>query len=415
MSKRLAQMTEETLETGGSGAKKAVAEAGFDEELRKRLEERIATASTRNEYPEAFARAELPTHASQGSADIALATPWTGNEVMEDTALRMLNDASKPMKITGRATAPPLAPRAPSRKVSPGTRLANAKDRSFLYSNLKDNGRSDKERQQYFNEVKARFQPEARAVPATLTGLASLANERIEDAIARGQFKNLPRGKQIERDYNASSPFIDTTEYLLNKMIQKQEIVPPWIEKQKELVTTVRRFRLRLRNDWMRHAARVVASAGGSLQEQVRRAEEYAAAEVAEVDPKPTEGGKRPQFRDAAWESAELAFHTLSISSMNSLTRSYNLIAPQLAQKPYYNLKRELKACFAEVAPLVGPEIRRRASAPKQIKGFSAAAGNTSPGILDRVNSSKVKVHDEDYKKKGYGFKQFWADVLGRK
>jgi hypothetical protein len=117
-------------------------------------------------------------------------------------------------------------------------------------------------------------------VPGTIQGLASLANERIEDAIQRGQFKNLPRGQKIERDYTASSPFLDTTEYFMNKIIQKQDIVPPWIEKQQELVSTATKFRARLRNDWKRHASRTIASKGGTLQEQMRRAEAYALAEL---------------------------------------------------------------------------------------------------------------------------------------
>lgn len=67
----------------------------------------------------------------------------------------------------------------------------------------------------------------------------------------------------------------------MNKIIQKQEIVPPWIEKQQELTSAASKFRARLRQDWKRHAARMIASAGGSLQDQVRRAEAYAAAELA--------------------------------------------------------------------------------------------------------------------------------------
>jgi hypothetical protein len=447
-------MSEENLEIGGSSARKAVAEAGFDEELRKRLEEKIAAADIRNEHPEAFARAELPSSAGQGTAFIAGANPWTGNELVEDTALRMLNDAYKPMKVTRKARAPPVTVRAPRSKVSVGVRLANAKDSTNMYSSLKAAGVSQKERDNYFKELKARYQPDARTVPVTISGLASLANERIEDAIARGQFKNLPRGKKIERDYNASSPFIDTTEYLMNKMIQKQDIVPPWIEKQQEVVAAVGRFRARLRSDWRRHAARVIASAGGPLASQVKRADEYAAAELeltTEKSPdnsitptdhnseislngtlKPNSGKETPDveanpdseevhqeaqeslprkrlpFRDPIWEANERSFHNLTVSSLNSLTRSYNLIAPQLAQKPYYKLERELRACYAEVAPLLAEEIRQRALAPK-IKGFELLSGQPA-SILDRFPVSKAKVYDEDIKKKGYGFKQFWSD-----
>ncbi len=162
-------------------------------------------------------------------------------------------------------------------------RLANARDRTSVYALSQDPSLSEKERENMRKILKERFTVGARPMPGSVQGLAALANERIEDAIARGQFKNIARGKgkNVERDYNANSPFLDTTEYFMNKIIQKQEIVPPWIEKQQELVKAAAVFRARLRADWKRHAARVIASKGGSIDAQVRRAEAYAAAEVA--------------------------------------------------------------------------------------------------------------------------------------
>ncbi|KAF2248007.1 hypothetical protein BU26DRAFT_519791 [Trematosphaeria pertusa] len=289
MTRRLRDMSEGALESGGRSAQKTVAEAGFSEDLKRQLEERIAAATFRAEHRSAFAEAELPSTASRHSRDIAAAEPWEGTESIHDASLRMLHDAHKPLR-TGRGAKIP-GPSAPiprsidtgrKSKAAAGTRLANARDRSGMYSSLKQSDIDEQERQKRFQELKDRFSPHARAVvPGTIQGLASLANERIEDAIARGQFKNLPnRGKKVERDYNASNPFLDTTEYFLNKMIQKQEIVPPWIEKQQELVVAANKFRSRLRADWKRHAARMIASKGGTLQEQMRRAEAYAKAEL---------------------------------------------------------------------------------------------------------------------------------------
>jgi len=203
----------------------------------------------------------------------------------------MLNDAHKPL----RGTRPPKipTPRGPPGNVdmrmqkaiqkSSGERLANARDRTSVYALSQVPTLSEKERETMRKNLKERFTASARPMPGSIQGLAALANERIEDAIARGQFKNIARGKgkNVERDYNANSPFLDTTEYFMNKIIQKQEIVPPWIEKQQELVKAAAVFRGRLRNDWKRHAARVIASKDGSLEAQVRRAESYAAAEAA--------------------------------------------------------------------------------------------------------------------------------------
>ena len=412
----------------------------------------------------------------------------------------MLNDAHKPLRGTGPPKIP--MPRAPPPSVdmrmkkalqrSHGERLANARDRTSIYALSQDPNMNEKEREQMRKQLKERFTSGARPMPGSVQGLAALANERIEDAIARGLFKNIPRGKgkNIERDYTASSPFLDTTEYFMNKIIQKQEIVPPWIEKQQELVKAAAVFRGRLRADWKRHAARVIASKGGSLDVQMRRAKAYAAAEAAnnpkvprveslneidgngkvaevlitetvatldklqdsnvkvtealpsstnaaEVDKstsisssksppetsdhiKSTESETAPSsekplphvypFRDSAWEALEHAYHTLAITNLNNLTRSYNLMAPDLAKKPYFNLQRELRSCFTDVAVQLPGEIQARASAPARVK--VEVVGHRPGGVLERFGSEKARVYDSQ--KPNYGFKDFWKELWGR-
>lgn len=495
LSRRLEQMSEEALETGGRSARKAVAEAGFDEDLRKQLEERIAKASFRNEHASAIAQANLPSGAGRGTRDIAGAQVWTGTEAVEDTALRMLTDSHKPLR--GKAGARPGMVRTPkkvdtgrpskSTGVQHGQKLVNARDKSSHYALAKDGSMSEEEREKFRKEMRARFNADARSVPATISGLQELANQRIEDAIARGQFKNIPRGMKMERDYNASSPFIDTTEYFMNKIIQKQEIVPPWIEKQQELVSSVTKFRARLRNDWRRHAARTISSYGGNIDVQVRRAEEFAAAEMIVNPPKmktetlnaldaqghlsqitlagelkttpdPTAGEheiteedikiietivepagdgpppppepaasidvrvERPPeptvkpapypFRDPVWLSVEQSYFEHTIKHLNSITRSYNLIAPALAKKPYFSLDRELDSMYRDVAPTVANEILQRAMAPK-VKVTTSAA-QSGDGVLGAISArDKAKVWDED-QGKHYGFKEFWKDLFAK-
>lgn len=433
----------------------------------------------------------LQASAGKGTRDIAAAQPWSGTEKLEDAALRMLNDAHKPLRGTGPPKIP--APRGTPISVdirmkkavqrTQGQRLANARDRTSAYSLSQDPTLSEKEREQMRKSLKERFTAGARPMPGSVQGLAALANERIEDAIARGQFKNIPRGKgkNVERDYNANSPFLDTTEYFMNKIIQKQEIVPPWIEKQQELVKSASVFRARIRKDWKRHAARVIASKGGGLDAQVRRAEAYAAAEAAnnpkskkietmtEIDhegrlsqltltetptpasdtsdsritvseelasnspptpeaqvvsgpndtsseananilpPVPSTIPRVAPFRDPAWESLELPYHNLAVKELNNLTRTYNLQAPDLAKKPYFSLDRELRSCFADVAPQLPNEIRERARRPEKIR--VEIVGHRPGGVLERFSADKVKVYDS--RKPNYGFKQFWQDLWG--
>ncbi|MCJ1290967.1 hypothetical protein MMC34_002509 [Xylographa carneopallida] len=494
MSRRLEDMTERVFDYGGRGAQKSVQEAGFSEELKRTLEARIANSSFKSANQAAFAQIDMPSSAGKETRDTAAAQPWTGSEKLEDAALRMLNDSHKPLRRTG----PPriLAPRGTPANVdlrmrkaiekSRGERLANARDKTSIYSLSQDASMSEKEKEQLRKQLKERFTPGARPMPTSIQGLAALANERIEDAIARGQFKNIPRGKgtNIERDYTASSPFLDTTEYFMNKIIQKQEIVPPWIEKQQELVKTASVFRSRLRADWKRHAARVISSKGGSLEIQIRRAEAYAAAEAAnnpkaaksesftEIDGQgnlaqvtvtetpvdkgaaedttitvtETELEESPKirskgstiaspdivgnagisprinekaservapslravpFRDPDWEKLELPYHTLALSNLNNLTRSYNLMAPDLAKKPYFSLQRELRSCFADVAAQLPAEIKQRAMAPTKIR--VQVVGHRPGGVLEKFGNEHAKVWDST--RPNYGLKEFWKQL----
>lgn len=268
----------------------------------------------------------------------------------------------------------------------------------------------------------------------------------------------------------------------MNKMIKRQDIVPPWIEKQQELIKAASTFRARLRNDWKRHAARMISSAGGTLKEKLQRAEEYAraeevfnprkrnvdqisvptnvtedpvmvkmrmearkeveeaeklagiqtesnsAAEPAEeamLDPtsQPTEASKpaaaesvhvftRP-FRDPDWEAAERSYMEVAITNLNNITRSYNLMAPELAKKPYFNLERELNNAFADVAPQLAREIHDRANRPAR---NTLGTPERPKGFVERyVNEGKGKVRVYENRAPHYGFKEMWRDLFGSK
>lgn len=480
LSRRLQEATEEALLTGGRSGRRAVLEeSGFSDELKERLLSRVIDAKFKSENAAAFAAASLDAPESnvvgQGSRDIASSAPWTGTESTEGAVLRMLTDAHKPLsrELRGKPKIPEPKPvdmrLRRERKVHSGLRAASARDKASAYAGLglKERERegkplTDEEREALRQEFKERFTPAARAVPATLTGLAALANERIEDAIARGQFKNIPRGKGVERDTRADNPFIDTTEYIMNKMIKRQEIVPPWIEKQQELIKAANTFRTRVRGDWRRHAARMISSAGGTLQEKMSRAEEYAKAEeiynprrrntdqisvptnatddpvMAELqqelaaakgkaasdtesesgDPAPSSEPEvsepeisftRP-FRDPAWEATERGYMELAINNLNAIARSYNLMAPELAKKPYFNLQRELDNCFADVAPLLANEIQERASRPV---AKNSSFSEVRPSVLDRFSREQTaKIYER--KMEPYGFREMWRDLFAK-
>ncbi|KAJ5656886.1 hypothetical protein N7507_008836 [Penicillium longicatenatum] len=454
MARRLSQMAEDALLEGGSSARRNIEQAGFSEDLKQQLEERVKAASFRSENPIAHSILDMPASAGQGTRETAAAPAWTGTESLEDAALRMLDDASKPIRTSYQIPRPINLQPAPKPKLSPGTRIARAKERTSNYALSKGPGLTEEEREGIRNEMRENLMPGAMSMPISVQGLSSLANERIEDAIRRGQFEKIRRGKGVntETDHNANSAFIDTTEYFMNKIIQKQEIVPPWIEKQQELAMEISRFRQRLRTEWRRHASRLIASQGGSLEAQMQRARAYAAAEVrllektkleaalqdssatssdetvvseitndgrivskVDAESKPSDKEEElphvPPLRDPQYMDNEKSYHELAVKQLNNITRSYNLQAPRSAQKPYTNLDRELKSCFADVAPQLAEEIRRRATerarAPSSpVRASASAFGSLGPG-------PSVRVYEED-KTKAYGWKEMWRDLFSK-
>ena len=473
MARRLSAMTEDALLEGGRSARKNIQEAGFSEDLKAKLEERVAASTFKSDYAAAHSIKDMPvclpwshTHtcigtvanrlsqnsAGQGTQDIAGATPWTGTEEVSDITLRMLDDARpKPIRAPYKIPQPtkPVDLRIkPKRKVSPGVRIAEAKEQTNIYNMSRSPGLTDRERENFRQEMRERFSSDARPMPVSLQGFASLANERIEDSIAQGHFANIKRGKGVntQTDHNANSAFMDTTEYLMNKMIQKQDLVPPWIEKQQELVKEVDRFRQRLRADWRRHAAMTIASRGGSLAEQMNRARGYAAAEARLVERTNIEKGLQdtattttepttespnaetletqspdadtdsgpiphlPPLRDPQYLAIERPYHEVTVKNLNALARSYNLQAPVVAQRPYVNLERELASCFADVAPTLAEEIKRRAT--EKVHGSPTVRRANPSSVLSSLSTQqKSRVYDED-KSKGYGFKEFWRDLF---
>jgi hypothetical protein len=486
MSRRLAQMTEENIEQGGRSAQRAVEEAGFSEELRKSLELKAAMAdltnvdgdNSRTQHTSSGLGTAVESFISESERNVDTSRPPLVN--VQKTTLRIPRSLSTPSKSSISSGTP-----RPGVGSHTGLRLANALDQSEAYRSTQDANVVDDERARFRAEMKERFKPGGRQVAATLQGLAALADRRVEEAMSRGAFANLPRGKEIERDHNANSPFINTTEYFMNKMIQRQDIVPPWIEKQQEVTSTANKFRSGLRIAWKRHVARTIASWGGNLESQMKLASEYAFAEglggnlqaadnfqvakqtnemptatikddLTTSDPElvskqdigsvATEGlvgesdvrltgfvqseasssqnetrdtlgsnhSRQPTvepFRDPQWERTERAYHQIAIANLNSLTRSYNLMAPDMAKKPYFSLERELRACFAAVAPQVADAIKERALA-SSVRGREHIVREPK-GVLAKFTIDKAG-HVYDEQRPQYGFREFWRDLFSK-
>lgn len=68
MQRRLAEMTEQAMLEGGRSASKNMEDAGFSEDLKKQLQERLAATEFKNAYPAAHSIINMPVSCDPGSS-----------------------------------------------------------------------------------------------------------------------------------------------------------------------------------------------------------------------------------------------------------------------------------------------------------------------------------------------------------
>ncbi|TRM67472.1 hypothetical protein BD626DRAFT_368036, partial [Schizophyllum amplum] len=194
----------------------------------------------------------------------------------------------------------------------------------------------------------------ARPNPVSVKGWTSLVEDRIERARQKGLFNNVKgRGAPIMQQTEETNPFISKEEFLMNRILQRNEVAPPWVEIQGELEGAVRSLRQLLRQAWTRRALRNLtaehppALLRGMTLEQVRA------------------------LRDSAWEARERAYHDTALAEVNALVRKYNGLAPYPVRKPYFMLNVELERMYED------------------------CVGDIMDGLAERLGGRRVGASDE--------------------
>lgn len=352
-------------------------------------------AEFRARFQRELGQAEIPAYVPRAGRDVAMAAPWTGAEHEHDLAHRMLQDAHKPARKPAAASTNVKMPTFErDRNVqSVSQRLATARDKSLDYESHHKHSTKKKsplddedESGPSFRELYAERFIGVSSFTNNISAIASLATQRIDDAMARGEFDNVPRGQQLARDHNLGSAYIDTTEYFLNRIVKEQGGAPVWIDKQAGLQRRVDGFRAELDASWLRHAVMVLddAHAGRDTTAKLHAAAEHAAAAA----------GANTAFRDAAWEAKHAKYHRAALDSINSMIRGYNLQAPSVSRRAALLLDRELAQCYARASPRLVAEMRSflvpaPPPQPEKVKMTKAAGGagpipeakNVGPGF----------------------------------
>ncbi|KAG8913043.1 hypothetical protein FRC02_005696 [Tulasnella sp. 418] len=170
-----------------------------------------------------------------------------------------------------------------------------------------------------------------------MKGWASLVEEKIEKARSSGVFNNVEgRGKPIQRHPDESNPFIAREEFLMNRILKRNEAAPPWVETQGDLEQAIRTFRAIISSSWVRRATRTILS-DLPPPPYPRTLNNVTVESISKL-------------RDKEWEEKEASYHEAALKEVNDQIRRHNGMAPFSARRPYLMLKYELERCYEKNA-----------------------------------------------------------------
>ena len=145
----------------------------------------------------------------------------------------------------------------------------------------------------------------------------------------------------------------------MNRIVQRQGAVPPWVEIQGELDAALATFRAVLKQSWVRRAVRMLTLSRRPLYE----------LSLADMR----------ALRDSEWEARERAYHESALAEANALVRKYNALAPYAVRRSYYVLDVELGRAYEES----GEDILRELGGRLRMRNNSGGAWNPGGRIDD--------------------------------
>lgn len=261
--------------------------------------------------------------------------PWDGQESVADSVLRMIMDKyNKPLRVEGAARRHLPQPQVhPSQvqglynnddkqETSSGEkavlrdklnrsrkqkRIMSARDAAFDYSMERKYPSTQHEKEKKEEQEQER--------PRSIAEIGLLAEERIREAKAKGYFDNLAgRGKPIPVDIHESNPFVDRTEYFLNRIVQRQGAAPPWIMMQQQVDTEITQLRTSLERSL------ALCLMDGDIQSTTR------------------------VLRD--WKQQHGDYFDKLLEKVNQQVRSYNVMCPASVRKNRIDLDEELQDVY---------------------------------------------------------------------
>lgn len=215
------------------------------------------------------------------------------------------------------------------------------------------------------------------AVVGAVKGLAGLAEQKIEDARRRGVFQqNSLRGKPLVADEHSGNPHLQREEFLLNRMVQRQGGMPPWVALNHEMMTEDRALRQRVQHAWVCRALLQLGDADWRSMAPVA-VHWHAEADAKTGAPLYTIEAQSPEeartlawvqgFRDPAWLRRESAYHEAAIKNLNEVIRRYNHVAPFSARKMLHSQQTFLQSTLQGAFPFTVAAVSARLRGLQQV------------------------------------------------
>lgn len=371
MTQRLQQLTEDSLQ--------------YD---RTALHEKLSQIANRQEnfdyvHQHAVSVTKIPSGADKLAREVAASKPWTGTESTYDASLRMLNDSVKPLKVKAVKRGMVRNRMHAAKEGALDYRLAKVSESKNVKDEEDDDGWSEMYRERLLGPAMLVNDSFA----SVDNSIRSLADQRIQEAKRRGEFKNIKRGEPMKEGFHAlENRFIDRTEYHLNSILKRQDALPPWIERQGGCQLQIQRFREELEREWTQWAVNHVKDEypGMEVDGLVGIMEKYVQSESVDSN-------GVSKLRSKKWLETRKPYFEVKIRELNDSIRGYNLQAPLASQKMYLLLDKELEKCYKNSAPYLVDALKRHISSEKEMKVKKASAVCGSIPQRENVHQRKTE------------------------
>jgi hypothetical protein len=274
--------------------------------------------------------------------------PWDGEEPVNYSVLRMIMDKYRaPLRVEGAARRNIPQPQsnyipAASQKEEKSSqkkkverevkaremkqnRIMNAKDAAFYYSFERKYPAARDEKNHIGDNVSKSTTKkdidwedwDLQETHISINDMGVLPDEMIRPARARGVFDDLPgRGKPLEEDPLINNPFVDRTEYYLNRIIQRNGAAPPWVMMQQEVDTDISTLRSQMNSAIKRCLDEIKANNNSINKSSLLK----------------------------GFESLEKSYFAKELGRVNMRVRSYNVMCPVPVRKQLLELDKQLKS-----------------------------------------------------------------------